>query len=293
MLRSHCLSIDVEGFVEGMEESFEIPAVMRNEAVAAAEIERNVDAVLEFMSDAAITATFFILGRIAEEQPRLIAKIAAGGHEIGSHSRFHKRIFLQTREQFREDLRRSKHALEDAGGQPVKGFRAPDFSIIADSLWALEELQEAGFVYDSSLVPTDIHDVYGVKGIKPHIHKLDGGLWEWPAATFSVAGKRIPFGGGGYLRLYPVAVTRNRIKSFERKNLPCMLYMHPYELGPVIPRIDGISFYRRFRHYYHTSDGIKRLARVLRGFKLEPAIAIIEQVIADKGTTTNGKMNAS
>ncbi len=189
--------------MEGMAESFPIPEKYFDEAAADREIETNVNETLEGFERLRLRATFFVLGRIAERLPHLMKKISAAGHELGSHSFFHKRIFNQSREEFRRDLRRSKDALERAGGQRILGFRAPDFSITPDSLWILDEIRDAGFVYDSSLTPTDIHDVYGMSDVPAEIHRLDNGLWEFPGGTFRFLGKTVPYGGGGYLRLYP------------------------------------------------------------------------------------------
>lgn len=144
-------------------------------------------------------------------------------------------------------------------------------------MWELDILKEVGFKYDASLTPTDIHDVYGNPGIEKGIHALSNGLWEFPASTFSLFGKSIPFGGGGYLRLYPVWYTRRLIRKYELNDLPCMLYMHPYELGPEIPEIQGISLYRKYRHYHNVSTGSNRLAKVVNGFRFDTAISILRK----------------
>lgn len=262
-----------------MAESFPIPEHFTEATRVDREIETNVAEVLAEFRRLNWKATFFVLGRIAERLPRLIRSIAEDGHELGSHSLYHKRIFNQSREQFREELRRSKSAIEDAGGKRVRGFRAPDFSIRQDCLWILDEIREAGFSYDSSLTPTDIHDVYGMRDVAPQIHRLTNGLWEFPGGTFRFLGRTIPCGGGGYLRLYPVALSRMLIANSAKVGQPAMIYSHPYELGSQIPAVRPMSAYRRFRHYYHTGDGLSRLQRILRGFKVGTA----EQILTQQG----------
>lgn len=271
----HCLTVDVEGFVEGMAESFPIPEAYFDDLAADNEIETNVNETLAVFDRLGVSATFFVLGRIAERLPLLMKRIADCGHELGSHSFFHKRIFNQTREQFRSDLRRSKDILESTGGQSVLGFRAPDFSITPDSLWILDEIREAGFLYDSSLTPTDIHDVYGMPDVPPGIHRHANGLWEFPGGTFRLLGRTIPYGGGGYLRLYPVALSRALIRQSAKAGRPAMIYSHPYELGTRIAHVKPMSTYRRFRHYYHTQDGLARLQRVLNGFAVGTAAEVL------------------
>lgn len=273
----HALTVDVEGFVEGMAESFPIPETYFDEASADREIETNVNETLEGFERLQLRATFFVLGRIAKRLPHLMKKIASSGHELGSHSFFHKRIFSQSREQFRSDLRGSKDALETAVGVAVLGFRAPDFSIRPDSLWILDEIRDAGFIYDSSLTPTDIHDVYGMSDVPVGIHRLANGLWEFPGGTFRFLGKTVPYGGGGYLRLYPVALSRALIRKSARAGQSAMIYSHPYELGSQIVKVEPMSAYRRFRHYYHTKNGLQRLEKVLRGFSVDTVANVLRQ----------------
>lgn len=279
-LIENCLSIDVEGFVESNRESFNIPASYVDKAKEDYEIERNTDAFLELLDELNIHATFFIVGRIARDLPQMVRRIADSGNEIGCHNYEHLRIFNLQRQQFKDGLLSAKKYLEDASGSRVYGFRAPDFSITQSSIWALDVLSEAGFVYDSSIYPIKIHDVYGIDDASPGIHKMSNGLIEWPLATFEFLGMRFPFGGGGYFRLYPLSVTRRCIVSMNKSGRPCMLYIHPYEVGPIIPHISELSAYRRFRHYYNCDTGRTRLKKLLKTFKFSTAIQILEK----KGT---------
>jgi polysaccharide deacetylase family protein (PEP-CTERM system associated) len=273
----NCLSMDVEGFVESNLESFPVRDRQFDPGKENYEIEKNVDVFLELLAESHIRATFFIVGRIARDMPHVVKQLANMGHEVGCHNYEHRRIFGQEPRQFREGLLSAKRRLEDVTGTAVYGFRAPDFSITRSSIWALDILREAGFVYDSSIYPIRMHDVYGIDDANPDIHRMPNGLVEWPLATFSLLGTRFPFGGGGYLRLYPVSVTKHCIGAVNKKGSPCMLYIHPYEVGPIIPNIEGISAYRRFRHYHNCSEGWPRLKTVLQGFTFAPAIQILRQ----------------
>lgn len=274
---TNALSVDVEGFVESNLQSFRIPASSVDRRKEQHEIETNVAAFLELLDDVRIRATFFFLGTVADRIPHLVREVAELGHEVASHSYEHLRLTgLQPRE-FEERLRASKENLEHLAGTRVFGFRAPDFSVTRSSLWALDVLRDLGFVYDSSIYPIGMHDVYGIAGAEPSIHTLPGGLIEFPLSTVKVFGRRVPFGGGGYFRLYPVLVTRMLVSSANRKGEPCMFFIHPYEAGPVIPRIAGLSAYRRFRHYFNAHQGPRRLKRVVSGFRFAPAIEVLRE----------------
>jgi len=273
----NCFSVDVEGFVESNLESIIVDKEYISQAKERYEIEKNINETLEFLAELSIKATFFYLGRIGRDMPDLVRKTAEQGHEIACHSNEHLRIYGQSREDFKAGLDYAKKILEDCSGNEVCGFRAPDFSITKDSLWALDILKEAGFKYDSSICPTGVHDVYGIEDANPYIHKLSNGLIEFPVSTINIFGKRVPFGGGGYFRLYPLFLSRYFASRVNREGHPCMLYMHPYEIGPVIPGINGISAYRKFRHYYNCNKGSKRLRKIFQGHNFDTAVKILTE----------------
>jgi polysaccharide deacetylase family protein (PEP-CTERM system associated) len=273
----NALTIDVEGFVEANLESFSVPESHRDAMVQDAEIEANVQACLEVLAELGTRATFFFLGRIARDLPMLVREVVAAGHEIGCHGDEHRRIFGLTPEEFARGLRDAKVRLEDLTGVTVLGFRAPDFSITRASLWALDILREAGFAYDSSIYPIGGHDVYGIPSARPYLHRMEGGLIEFPMPSVKILGWRLPFGGGGWFRLYPVALTRLLIRNANALGEPCMFYIHPYEVGPRMPEIPGMSPVRRFRHYHNTSPGRARLLAALRGFRFDTAATVLRE----------------
>ncbi|MHC4658665.1 MAG: DUF3473 domain-containing protein, partial [Planctomycetota bacterium] len=268
----NAFTVDVEGFIESNLQSFHIPNSYINQSEENREIELNTNAVLEILDELGIKATFFFIGRLARDIPGLVKKVAQAGHEVGCHNYLHIRIFGIEKDEFKDKLLGAKKDLEDVSGQPVYGFRAPDFSITESSFWALDVLKEAGFVYDSSIYPFGLHDVYGKKDADTFIHKFSNGLIEFPMSTVELFGKRVPFGGGGYFRLYPLWLTNILFSKLNKQGRAAMFYIHPYEVGPVIPHIPGLSAYRKFRHYYHCRKGEKRLKKILQAFKFEPAI---------------------
>jgi len=272
----NAFSVDVEGFIESNTQSFYIPDEYINQSEENHEIERNTNVLLEILEEAKVKATFFFIGRFARDIPGLVKKVARNGHEIACHNYLHVRIFDIEKNEFKDKLSTAKKSLEDVSGQPVYGFRAPDFSITNKSIWAIDILKELGFIYDSSIYPIGMHDVYGIKDAKSFICKFPNGLIEFPLSTVQLFGKRIPFGGGGYFRLYPLSLTRIFTSKLNKQGHPVMFYIHPYEAGPVIPKISPMSCYRRFRHYYHCKNGQDRLKKLLKAFKFDTAIKILK-----------------
>ncbi len=196
---------------------------------------RNTHAVLELLAVHNVRATFFVLGLAAEKSPELVRAIHAAGHEIQSHGHGHRLIHTQTRAQFREDIRRSKALLEDLITRPITGYRAPAFSITCRTVWALDELANAGFEYDSSIFPMRLRR-YGISGTPRTPYRLQtpsgAQLLEIPVCTMQLGPLRLPAAGGGYLRLAPAWFVELAIARMNQQGHPAVLYMHPYELAP-------------------------------------------------------------
>lgn len=233
----------------------------------------NTRRVLGLLDRASAKATFFVLGWVAERQPKIVREILSAGHEIGCHSYWHRRVWQLSREEFREDTRRALAAIEDAGGRAVPGYRAPTFSIIPKSRWAIEILAQQGFVYDSSVFPIR-HDLYGMPRAPrfPFQWRCADGrvLYEIPSLTVRVLGWNFPVAGGGYLRILPMGYTRwalRRIRVHERQ--PVVVYFHPWEIDPGQPRLQG-RWKSLFRHYFNLKQMEPRLAALLSRSRFIP-----------------------
>ncbi len=274
-LITNAFTIDVEGFVESSLQHFYIPDKYINQSAENREIERNTNALIELLDEVNVKATFFFIGRIASDIPSLIKKAAQAGHEIGCHNYLHIRVSDMEENEFKEKLTIAKKDLEDVSGQKVYGFRAPDFSITKDSIWALDVLKELDFVYDSSIFPIGTHDVYGIEDADTMIKRLPNGLIEFPLPTIQLLSKRIPFGGGGYFRLYPLWLTRVFMAKLNKQDCPVMFYIHPCEVGHIMPKISELSALRKFRYYYNCVGGEKRLKKLLKAFKFSTAIEVL------------------
>lgn len=235
-------------------------------------VTANTDRVLGMLDDAGVRATFFVLGWVAERFPRLVRRIADLGHEIASHGYAHRLIYDQTRDGFRDDVRKAKDLLESTTGSPVDGFRAPSYSVTPRSLWALDVLIEEGHRYDASIFPIR-HDRYGIPLSARHAYVLEreaGSLVEAPASTVRWGAMNLPIAGGGYFRLLPYAWTRwgiDRLNERERK--PAIFYLHPWEIDPDQPRLQTGAL-SRLRHYTNLHKTASRFRTLLRDFQFAP-----------------------
>lgn len=274
---THGLSFDIE-------EHFQVAAfdsVVRRRHWESFEsrVERNTQVLLEMLEERGVKATMFIVGWVAERHKSLVRALAAAGHEIACHSYAHELISVQTPQQFREDVRRTKQLLEDLTGQPVLGYRAPTFSITKETEWALAILVEEGYKYDSSIVPI-VHDFYGIPGANPYIHVRQtpsGEIWEVPPSTCRAWGLSIPVAGGGYFRLFPYSIFHRLLKRVERSGHPLIMYFHPWEFDPDQPRMQG-SALSRFRHYHNLDKTKERLSRLLDDFSFGPIASLVPMV---------------
>jgi polysaccharide deacetylase family protein (PEP-CTERM system associated) len=274
---TNALSFDVESFVESNLESFAIPDSLQTEEDQASEVDRNMRFVFNLLAEHDVRATFFFLGTVARRSPALVAEAARVGHEVASHGDDHRRLFGMNPSAVRERLRQHKEELEDLAGVRVHGFRAPEFSITARTPWALDVIREVGFTYDSSVYPTGVHDVYGIPDASSHLRVLDNGLIEFPPPSARVIGRRIPFGGGGYFRMAPSALTERLIDRTNGQGEPVMLWLHPYEIGPAVAVVSGLPAIRRVRHYANRRSGAAKLRRLLRRHRFGPAVDVLRE----------------
>ena len=244
-------------------------------------VERNTDVLLQLFEKKQIKATFFVLGWVAERYPEIVRKIVAQGHELASHGYSHQLVYSQTPEVFREETRRSKQILEDQGQKPVVGYRAASYSITAKSLWALDILAELEFTWDSSIFPIR-HDRYGMPNSpeRPYRIKTSSGalLTEFPLTTAKVAGMSVPAAGGGYFRQYPYLLSRFLFKRASLNGTrPQIFYLHPWEIDADQPRVEGASWFSRFRHYTNLKRCLPRLERMIDDF---PFTTVSESILA-------------
>lgn len=240
-------------------------------------VEGNTLRILDMLDEFAVKATFFVLGWVAERCPALVKEIQRRGHEIACHGYGHQLIYRHSPQEFREDISKAKNILENICGERVCGYRAPSYSITAQSLWALDILVEEGFSYDSSIFPIT-HDIYGIPGGKRFPHEISthaGKIREFPISTFSLkAGgwqSQIPIAGGGYLRLFPAELVAWAIRSINAgEKQPVIVYFHPWEIDPHQPRIKA-GLKSCFRHYLNLERMELKIRHLLTNFNFSPA----------------------
>lgn len=231
-------------------------------------VAANTRRLLDLLDARGVKATFFVLGWVAERHPALLREIDAGGHEIGCHSHWHRLVYQLSHAEFRRDLCHSREVIAQAVGRPVQLYRAPSFSITRQSWWALEILAEEGFTVDSSIVPAR-HDLYGVPDAPTTLHQINtpgGTLWECPPAVLSLAGLRLPVGGGGYFRLFPLWWTTRWLRRINALGRPFVFYLHPWEIDPDQPRFAHAPRRSRFRHYVGINTTRPKLEKLLDRF---------------------------
>ena len=248
--------------------------------------------ILDMLDDFSMKATFFVLGWVAERRPEVVREILRRGHEIACHGYGHKLIYHIGPERFRDDVRKAKGILEDICGERIVGFRAPSYSITKETPWAFDVLIGEGFEYDSSIFPI-MHDIYGVPDANRFPHEIrtpNGIIKEFPISTLEIRTfnirYRMPFSGGGYLRLLPLWIIKKAIRFLnESEKIPSVLYFHPWEIDPGQPRIKACLRWR-FRHYLNLEKTERKLKGILSSFSFSPMSAVLEcleQGLREKG----------
>lgn len=279
------MSVDVEDWfhVENLRHAVSRDTWHRQEL----RVERTMDRLLQLMGDRDVRATCFILGWVAERVPHLVQRIAEAGHEIASHGHRHDPVHELTPAEFRSDIQRSKHTLEELTNQPVLGYRAPGFSLTD---WAIPILEDVGFKYDSSFFPTTImRERYG----KPMSLEKSGAsiirrgcFSEVPLSCLDLSGHALPWAGGTYFRLLPYPVFKSGVKRIMNSGKPYIFYIHPWELDATQPRVVGLRRSQRMRHYLNLEKTEPRLSSLLSDFRW---ITIAELLRAEDQARERGK----
>jgi peptidoglycan-N-acetylglucosamine deacetylase len=208
-----------------------------------------VPTILDLLNRYQVKITFFILGECASRFPVLIRKIYEEGHEIGCHGMSHRMLGDLGERRFRKELEDFNTLMKEIlGDVPIKGFRAPTFSLNQNTKWALPILRDFGYLYDSSIFPKKLcwNPLYGLDDVPRHPYRISfedlrredskSPLWEFPAAIARVAGFDLPVSGGFYLRVLPAAVFCWGLERMNRKG-PFNVYLHPWECDEKTPRI--------------------------------------------------------
>tara|TARA_Y100001954_G_C15777107_1_gene587615 strand:- start:191 stop:1039 length:849 start_codon:yes stop_codon:yes gene_type:complete len=228
-------------------------------------IEEEIEIIFDILSKNNNSATFFILGWIAEKFPNLVRDISDRGYQIGSHTHYHQLIYEQSPAVFKKDVEKSIKSLEDCTGKKVECFRAPGFSINESNLWAFEILIDLGIKIDSSIFPANrAHGGYkNIEINSPCLINYNGlTLKEFPINTYKFLNKKIVFSGGGYFRILPFEL----IKYFIRRSDYVMSYFHPRDFDYLQPDIPGLNQIRKFKSNVGLKSCKNKLNKILDEF---------------------------
>lgn len=260
----NALTIDVEDWYHTMDFNFPFETWHKYED----RIEYGVKSIIELLQKRNVKATFFVLGCVAEKHPEIIKELVAKGHEIGSHGSIHRMVTTQNREEFKDDVMRSKEILQQITGREINLYRSSSWSIVPKTLWALEVLEELGFICDSSIQPFAT-PLSGFKNAptKP-FHPIIGGrklnILEFPPSVISIGKVCLPFCGGLYLRALPKEFINYGLKN-TNKNTAGMIYTHPWEWDPNQPRLK-VPIHIKFTHYYNLNKTRGKMDNLLQNF---------------------------
>lgn len=229
-------------------------------------LEQPVHQILDLLDEYEATGTFFVLGWIAEKRPDLVKEIYRRGHEIASHGYSHRLVYNQSKLEFKADIRLSKDILEHLIGSKVSGYRAPCFSMTD---WGLDILIEEGFAYDSSIspnTPNNLYSKFNLSSKVAHSFKIKDHLWEVPLPAFRLGGVNIPWGGGGYFRIYPYRFFYSGARKIIGDKDYFVYYIHPYDLDYDQPQIFNTSWSNGIRRYYGLRDTYAKIKQLLSDF---------------------------
>tara|TARA_Y100000590_G_scaffold300396_1_gene338703 strand:+ start:593 stop:1429 length:837 start_codon:yes stop_codon:yes gene_type:complete len=233
---------------------------------------KGLDKIIDLLRKTDTHATFFMVGKLLEDNPEILDKIIDNGHEIAFHTMNHDRIdSTQFKENFQDEIQR----FSELTNNKSKGFRAPTFSLNQKSSWIIDELEKTNYKYDSSIVPAKTN-MYGFPNAEKTPYKIsskclekddpDGKIIEFPILITKFLGKKIPAGGGFYLRFLPTKIIKNAIKNYQKNEIPGTFYIHSWELTPeFIPKI-ALPKKENFVTFHNIDKSFQRLEDLLIDF---------------------------
>jgi len=235
-------------------------------------VVNGLDKILELLRKNETNATFFVVGELLEFKPEILDKILENDHEIGFHTMHHLRLHdFNSKDEFSNELKQFSKLTNNKS----KGFRAPTFSLDSSTSWAIDSLVENNYTYDSSIVPAK-SSMYGHPDAQENPYRIssksiensdeNGILIEYPLLVTKFLGKKIPAGGGFYLRTLPMKVIKNAIKDYEKKEIPATFYIHSWELTPeFMPKIK-LSKKDNFITYHNIEKAYEKMDELLQTF---------------------------
>lgn len=251
-------------------------------------VVKDTETIMRLLDRAGTRGTFLTVGWVARKYPDLIRRLAREGHEVGCHSFWHRLVYTLTPEEFEKDLIDCLTVLRDLTGQPVDTYRAPGFSVKAEALWCYPIMRKHGITTDISVVPAK-RDHGGIRDFPrdPFVLKTEAGdVRCFPVSVMTVGGRRMPFSGGGYLRLFPLRVIERGFRQNHAQGRPGMLYIHPREINPQQPRfprpnpLNVPACLKYMKYYVNLASTLPKLELLLAQFRF----TTVREVLANRPT---------
>ena len=246
-------------------------------------IIQGINKILELLNRNDTKATFFVVGELLEYKPELLDLILDNGHEIGFHTMKHTRVDTAG---FQDEFDNEIKIFDKLTNGKSVGFRAPSFSLNKKSSWVIDVLEKNQYVYDTSVVPVKT-SLYGIPDAEINPYKItsknlknnrsDGKILEFPLLVTKFLGKKIPAGGGFYLRTLPTRVIENAIKSYEKNKVPGVFYIHSWELTPeFMPKIK-LPKKDHFITFHNINKAYSKMENLLEKFKFTSFSKFIQE----------------
>jgi peptidoglycan-N-acetylglucosamine deacetylase len=267
MAIKNILTVDVEDWYHICDIEHILPPSLWDQCES--RILANIEKLLALLSRFKVQATFFILGYIAERSPEIVKMICLEGHEIASHGYAHVQVYKQKKEEFLQDLLRSKTLVEVLTGEKIIGYRAPEWSICDgenNSYWAFDLLVQNGFLYDSSIAPLRFIGISNAPKIPYTVSTSYGEIREFPPLVMRSPLGNLPIGGGWGLRIFPYRSIWKTIDQLNRLGHPALIFCHPSEFDTFSPPI-ALPWIKRFVCYGKIRTTEERLTRLLSDFE--------------------------
>ncbi len=211
-----------------------------------------------------VQATFFVLGETAIRYPEIIDLIKDNGHELSSHG-FHHDWDSNDLNEFKDQIQRFK---SQVFAHPL-GFRFPNYDF-SDSIIGV--LEDEGFLYDSSVVPSfNLPGWYGDidAPTKPYeiskSNTKNGSLIEFPISVYPLI--RLPGSGGWFFRNMGLFWTTMLLVSQSQVNTYANFYIHSWEVSSNNPIHSEIPFHVFRNTGNHCVKQVDRLLSFLKNHK--------------------------
>ncbi len=236
-------------------------------------IINGIHKILDLLRKNETNATFFVVGELLQYKPELLDLILENDHEIAFHTMKHTRLdSSNSKEQFDIEIKEFKKLTNDKSN----GFRAPSFSLNENSSWVIDVLEQNNYVYDSSVVPAKT-SLYGMPNADTKPYKItseclknnseNGKILEFPLLVTKFLGKTLPAAGGFYLRTLPSRIIENAIKSYEKKNIPGVFYIHSWELTPEFMPSIKLPKKEHFVTFHNLNKAYEKMDNLLKKFE--------------------------